>query len=101
MVSFRKFYLPKISHYTVDFGEWGKHHFLVVVDAYSKWPEIRHMSSTTAHHTVEVLLDIFSTHAYPRLLVSDNGPQLTADYLESYLRSHHLTSQIITIPSSH
>ena len=24
----------------LDFGEWGKHHFLVVVDAYSKWLEI-------------------------------------------------------------
>ena len=48
------------------------------------------MSSTTAHHTVEVLRDIFATHGYPRLLVSDNVPQLTADYLESYLHSHHI-----------
>ena len=48
------------------------------------------MSSTTAHHTMEVLQDIFATHGYPGLLVSDNEPQLTADYFESYLRSHHI-----------
>ena len=48
------------------------------------------MSFTTTHHTVEVLRDIFATHGYPRLLVSDNGPQLTADYFKSYLCSHHI-----------
>ena len=74
----------------IDFGEWHKRHFLVVVDAYSKWPEVRYMSSTTACHTVEVLKEIFATHGYPHLLVSDNGPQLTADHLESYLLNHHV-----------
>jgi len=29
-----------------DYGEWDKKHFLVVVDAFSKWPEVRHVSST-------------------------------------------------------
>ena len=46
------------------------------------------MSSTTACHTVEVLKEIFATHGYPCLLVSDNGPQLTTDHLESYLLNH-------------
>ena len=46
------------------------------------------MSSTTKHHTVEVLWYIFATHGYPQLLVSDNGSQLTADCFKSYLRRH-------------
>ena len=74
----------------VDFGEWNRKHFLVVVDAYSKWPEVRYMSSTTAQHTIEVLQDIFATHGFPRLLVSDNGPQFIADNFTTYLCSNQI-----------
>ena len=74
----------------VDFGEWNRKHFLVVVDAYSKWPEVRYMSSTTAQQTIEVLQDIFATHGFPRLLVSDNGPQFIADNFVTYLCSNQI-----------
>ena len=44
----------------VDFGEWNQNHFLVMVDVFSKWPEVQHMPpSTTAGHTIEVLEDVF------------------------------------------
>ena len=48
------------------------------------------MSSTMTCHTAEVLKEIFATHDYPCLLVSDNGPQLTSDHLGIYLHSHHI-----------
>ena len=50
----------------VDFGEWNTKQFLVMVDAYSKWPEVRAMSSMTAQHTIEVMQDVFATHGLPR-----------------------------------
>ena len=31
----------------VDFGEWNKTNLLVLVDTFSKWPEVKLMSSTT------------------------------------------------------
>ena len=74
----------------VDFGEFNKQHFLVVVDAYSKWPEVRYMSSTTAQRTIEVLHDLFAIHGFPRMLVSDNSPQFTADVLQEYLYSNYI-----------
>ena len=37
----------------VDFGDWRGTHFLVVVDAHSKWPEVWVMHSTTTQHTIE------------------------------------------------
>ena len=44
------------TEYMLDFGEWNQKHFIVVVDAFSKWPEVQHMpSSTTAGRTIEVL----------------------------------------------
>ena len=66
-------------------GNGKKEQFLVMVDAYSKWPEERAMSSTTAQHTIEVMQDIFSTHGLPRILVSDNGPQFTSKEFSEYL----------------
>ena len=44
----------------VDFGEWNQNHFLVMVDVFSKWPEVQHMPpSTTAGHTIEVIENVF------------------------------------------
>ena len=59
--------------------------FLVMLDAYSKWPEVRAMSSSTAQHTIEVMQDIFATHGFPQILVSDNGPQFTSKEFSEYL----------------
>jgi len=47
------------------------------------------MSSTTAKLTIEVLHDLFSTHGFPQILVSDDGHQFTADVLQEYLCGNH------------
>ncbi|KXJ07186.1 Uncharacterized protein K02A2.6, partial [Exaiptasia diaphana] len=58
--------------------------FLVVVDAYSKYPEVVKMSSTTSTATVKVLREIFSRHGLPETIVSDNGPQLTSEEFQNF-----------------
>lgn len=74
----------------IDFGEWTGIHFLVVVDAYSEWPEVREMHSTTTHRTIEVLREIFATHGLPRVIVSDNGPQFTSEKFSTYLLNNRI-----------
>ena len=67
----------------------------MVVDAYSKWPEVRVMRSTTTQPNMEVLSDLFATHGLPRVLVIDNGPQFTAKEFSDFLKSNcivHRTS---------
>lgn len=49
--------------------------YLVIMDAYSKWPEVIEMTSTTASKTIDVLRQVFSAHGLPDHVVSDNGPQ--------------------------
>ena len=71
-------------------GVWNNKHFLVIVDAYSKWPEVKVVSTTTTQRTIEVLQDVFATHGFPRLLVSDNGPQFTSEEFGSFLHSHNI-----------
>ncbi|XP_043242925.1 uncharacterized protein K02A2.6-like isoform X1 [Amphibalanus amphitrite] len=76
----------------IDFATFEGKTYLLLVDAYSKWPEVRYMSSTTATKTIEVLTDIFATHGFPVTLVSDNGPPFTSGEFQSYLAArgiHH------------
>ena len=56
--------------------------YMVVVDAYSKFPEVVKMTNTTAQTTIIALRDIFSRSGLPEILVSDNGAQFTAREFE-------------------
>ena len=72
----------------VDFEEWNKTNLLVLVDTFSKWPEV---SSTTTQKMIEALNDIFATHVFPAILVSDNGPQFTSSEFEECLQGNNIT----------
>ena len=62
------------------------HMYLIVLDAYSKWPEVIRMSSSTStSETTKVLLSLFSRHGLPDKLVSDNGPQFTSDEFREFM----------------
>ena len=60
--------------------------YLIVVDAYSKWPEVIRMSSSTStRETTKVLLSLFSKHGLPDKLVSDNTPQFTSEEFKEFM----------------
>ena len=70
----------------IDFaGPFLGHSFLIVVDSYSKWPEIVPMQSTTSLCTIKALMQIFSTHGLPERVVSDNGPQFCSQEFKNFL----------------
>ncbi|XP_060782844.1 uncharacterized protein K02A2.6 [Neoarius graeffei] len=60
--------------------------FLVVVDAYSKWPEVFIVKNATTTKTVEVLHTLFVRTGLPERLVSDNGSQFTSEEFQSFIR---------------
>ncbi|XP_032067723.1 uncharacterized protein K02A2.6-like [Thamnophis elegans] len=77
------------SRIHVDFaGPIHGRMLFIAVDAFSKWVEVVHMSSTTADALIATLRHLFATHGLPDVLVSDNGPQLTATKFEAFLASH-------------
>ena len=43
--------------------------WMLVMDVYSKWPEVRMMESTTAETTIKQLKQIFATHGLPLQIV--------------------------------
>ena len=62
--------------------------FLLVIDAYSKWLEVRVISPVNSTTTVEHLRSIFATHGLPKVFVSDNGPQFTSAEFEHFMSSN-------------
>ncbi|CAI2724590.1 unnamed protein product [Schistosoma spindalis] len=67
--------------------------YLLVVDAYSKWPEIFLMEHPTASCTVSKLRQLFSRFGVPELIVSDNGTQFTSVIFSQFCRQngiHHV-----------
>ncbi|XP_055590370.1 uncharacterized protein K02A2.6-like [Uranotaenia lowii] len=80
----------------VDFaGPFFDQHFLVVVDAHSKWPEIRILRSPSTSAVVEFLEELFARFGNPSTIVSDNGSQFTSEQFSSFCASNgiqHLRS---------
>ncbi|XP_055615351.1 uncharacterized protein K02A2.6-like [Toxorhynchites rutilus septentrionalis] len=63
----------------VDYaGPLEGEYYLIVVDAYSKWPEILPTKSITAKATINLLRSVFTNKGMPEVLVSDNGTQFTS-----------------------
>jgi hypothetical protein len=52
--------------------------YLVIIDSYSRWPEISLMSSTSSVATINVLRHLFDRYGLPHVIVSDNGTQFTS-----------------------
>ena len=55
-------------------GKW----FLIVVDAHSKWLDVKIVNSATTTSTIDHLRSLFATHGLPEMVVSDNGSVFTS-----------------------
>jgi len=78
-----------------DLCEHKGKQFLVVIDYYSRFPEIAFMSSTTSHAVINKLKDIFARWGVPDEIVGDNGPQFSLEQFRSLAKS--TTSSILPL----
>ena len=62
-----------------------KGHLLVVVDYYSKWPEIAFLTKTDAGNVIKCMKSMFPTHGLPETLRSDNGPPFALWEFQGFL----------------
>ncbi|KRY64914.1 Uncharacterized protein T4A_14025 [Trichinella pseudospiralis] len=73
---------------------YGKN-FLIVVDSFSKWLEVRQLKNTTSESVISCLRQIFRIHGLPDIIGSDNGTQFTSHTFQEYLNKggiRHITS---------
>ncbi|XP_055542937.1 uncharacterized protein K02A2.6-like [Wyeomyia smithii] len=72
----------------VDYaGPFEGFYFLVIVDSYSKWPEIIRTSTITSSVTIELLFETFARYGLPETIVSDNGTQFSCNQFKEFCES--------------
>jgi transposase InsO family protein len=59
----------------MDLFQHEGYHYLVVVDYFSRYPEVASLTKLTSQAVVEHCKAIFGRHGIPEVVVSDNGPQ--------------------------
>ncbi|XP_030755156.1 uncharacterized protein K02A2.6-like [Sitophilus oryzae] len=57
-----------------DICDYGGKSYLILMDYYSKWLEIKQMKGKTSYDVINALKEIFSIHGIPDELISDNMP---------------------------
>lgn len=79
----------------IDYAEINGQYFFLMVDAWSRWPEIFVVNSLSAAELIRCTRYAFATHGVPELIVSDNGRQLVSTDFNNFLARNgtkHLTS---------
>lgn len=65
----------------------GKY-FFVMVDAFSKWPEVRIVRDLTTKTTIKVCENIFASYGIPKMLVTDNGRTFISKVFKDFLKNY-------------
>lgn len=83
----------------VDFFEFRKVSFFILVDAYSKWLNVNVMTSLNATAVTDALLAVFAVYGLPARIVSDNGPPFDSNEYAKFCTMYNIT--IIHSPIYH
>ncbi|XP_055613053.1 uncharacterized protein K02A2.6-like [Uranotaenia lowii] len=71
----------------VDFaGPFLGSYFIVFVDAFTKWPEVKILRDITTNTTIHACREFFATFGIPSVLVSDHGVQFKSADFQSFLK---------------
>ena len=81
-----------IDFYGLPTGEEA----LVIIDDYSRYPEVIPTKSTKAKTTIDILEALFARHGIPRIIRSDNGPPFSSTEFAQYLNSKGVIHRKVT-----
>lgn len=80
----------------LDFaGPIGGQVMLVIVDAYTKWLEVRSVRNMSSESVIRELRNVFATFGVPRKVVTDNGTAFVSEESSMFYRKNgiiHITS---------
>ena len=74
-----------------DLYDFQGRKYIIVVDYYSRWFDIKELSDESSHSVIKALKEVFATHGIPDVIMSDNGPQYSAEAFRQFAAAHHFT----------
>ncbi|KAL5510119.1 hypothetical protein EMCRGX_G005608 [Ephydatia muelleri] len=81
---------PMLEHpwevVATDLFQWDNKDYLLLVDYYSRYVEIRILENTTSATVIHHTKSIFARHGIPAIIISDNGPQYTAKEFQKFTK---------------
>ena len=88
-----------------DYFELGGHYYLLTVDRFSNWPEVKQVKKSNnnvgAQGLIKALKALFAGFGVPSELSSDGGPEFKAHELDDFLsRWGGVPQTVVSIPSS-
>lgn len=79
----------------IDFaGPFLGLYYFVIVDSYTKWPEVKIIPDMTTDTTINRLREYFVTYGVPSIIVSDRGVQFTSDQFQAFLKRNNITHKM-------
>jgi transposase InsO family protein len=90
--------LPQLPWQVVgtDLAERGSQSYLIIIDYYSRYPEVFSLSNlTTSKVIIERMKSAFARHGIPQEVRSDNGPQYISNEFKKFSEEYgfrHVTS---------
>ena len=78
-----------------DLFEIDGTHYLLTVDYFSRYPEVKRLTTTTSAAVITALKEVFARHGIPEEVRSDNGPQFASQEFARFACSYefrHITS---------
>lgn len=90
-----------LSSWPIPTGPWERVHadfagpinqesYLILIDSFSKWPEVFPMTRTTTEMTVKKIREACARLGTMSTLVTDNGPQFTSDSFELFCKENNI-----------
>jgi transposase InsO family protein len=78
-----------------DLFYWKNTTYIIMVDYYSRYPEVIRLDSTTTSGVIKAMKSVFSRHGVPETIFSDNGPQFSSKEFLDFAKQYdfcHVTS---------
>lgn len=74
-----------------DLFEWQSTSYLLVVDYYSRFIEIAKLTTTSSQAVIRHFKSIFARHGIPAELLTNNGPQFSANAFSEFANTYGFT----------
>lgn len=81
-----------MDFYSLPTGE----EVFVVIDDYSRFPEVHHVKSTSDRSTIACFERIFAEHGIPNIIRADNGPPFNGSEFAEYMKKMGIRLRKVT-----